>query len=54
MRRRARALTERAFEVTSADPGKRSTGFLIQFLATAVLLLGAFGRIVYSLAIGAA
>lgn len=37
-----------------ADPGKRSTGFLIQFLATAVLLLGAFGRIVYSLATGGA
>ena len=37
-----------------ADPGKRSTGFLIQLLATAVLLLGAFGRIVYSLATGGA
>jgi len=37
-----------------ADPSKRSTGFLIQFLATAVLLLGAFGRIVYSLATGGA
>ena len=35
-----------------ADPDKRSTGFLIQFLATAVLLLGAFGRIVYSLVTG--
>ena len=36
-----------------ADPAKRSTGFLIQFLAGAALLLGALGRIVYSLAIGA-
>jgi uncharacterized membrane protein YecN with MAPEG domain len=35
-----------------ADPAKRSTGFLIQFLASAVLLLGAFGKIVYSLATG--
>jgi glutathione S-transferase len=35
-----------------ADPAKRSTGFLIQFLACAVLLLGAFGKIVYSLVIG--
>jgi glutathione S-transferase len=35
-----------------ADPAKRSTGFLIQFLAAAVLLLGALGRIVYSLATG--
>ncbi len=33
-----------------ADPAKRSTGFLIQFLATAVLLLGALGKILYSLA----
>ena len=37
-----------------ADPGKRSTGFLIQALAGAVLLLGAFGKIVYSLATGGA
>ena len=37
-----------------ADPAKRSTGFLIQILACMVLLLGAFGRIVYSLATGAA
>ena len=37
-----------------ADPSKRSTGFLIQFLATAVLLLGALGKIVYSLATGGA
>lgn len=36
-----------------ADPAKRSTGFLIQILASAVLLLGALGRIVYSLATGA-
>jgi len=35
-----------------ADPAKRSTGFLIQFLACVVLLLGAFGKIVYSLATG--
>ncbi len=35
-----------------AEPGKRSTGFLIQFLATAVLLFGAAGRIIYSLATG--
>ncbi len=33
-----------------ASPAKRSTGFLIQFLASAVLLLGALGRIIYSLA----
>jgi glutathione S-transferase len=35
-----------------ADPAKRSTGFLIQILACMVLLLGAFGKIVYSLATG--
>jgi len=35
-----------------ADPGKRSTGFLIQMLAGAVLLFGALGKIVYSLATG--
>jgi uncharacterized membrane protein YecN with MAPEG domain len=35
-----------------ADPAKRSSGFLIQFLACAVLLLGALGKIVYSLAVG--
>jgi uncharacterized membrane protein YecN with MAPEG domain len=35
-----------------ADPAKRSTGFLIQLLACAVLLVGAFGKIVYSLAVG--
>jgi glutathione S-transferase len=32
-----------------ADPGKRGTGFLIQALATAVLLFGALGRLVYVL-----
>ena len=37
-----------------ADPSKRGTGFLIQFLASAVLLLGALGRIVFSLATGGA
>ena len=36
----------------TADPAKRSAGFLIQFLAAAVLLLGALGKIVYSLATG--
>ena len=35
-----------------ADPGKRSTGFLIQLAAVAVLLFGALGKIVYSLATG--
>jgi uncharacterized membrane protein YecN with MAPEG domain len=35
-----------------ADPAKRSAGFLIQLLAATVLLLGALGRIVYSLATG--
>jgi glutathione S-transferase len=30
-----------------AEAGKRSTGFLIQALATAVLLFGALGRIIY-------
>ncbi|HEX3699607.1 MAG TPA: MAPEG family protein [Phenylobacterium sp.] len=33
-----------------ADPAKRGTGFQIQALATAVLFLGALGRIVYLLA----
>ena len=37
-----------------ADPAKRSTGFLIQALTTLVLLLGALGKIVYSLAMGGA
>ncbi len=32
-----------------ADPGKRGTGFLIQSLATAVLLFGALGRLIYVL-----
>jgi glutathione S-transferase len=35
----------------AADPGKRSLGFLIQFLATAVLLFGALGRIVWVLVV---
>jgi glutathione S-transferase len=33
-----------------ADPAKRSTGFLIQILVCAILLFGALGRIVFSLA----
>ncbi len=33
-----------------ADPARRSTGFLIQMVATVVLLFGAFIRIAYSLA----
>ena len=33
-----------------ASPAKRSSGFLIQFLASAVLLLGALGKVVSSLA----
>ena len=35
-----------------ADPGKRSTGFMIQALAVAVLLFGALGKIVYSMVMG--
>jgi glutathione S-transferase len=35
-----------------ANPAKRSTGFLIQFLANVILLLGALGKIIYSLATG--
>jgi len=35
-----------------SDPGKRSTGFMIQMAASAVLLFGALGKIVYSLATG--
>ncbi len=35
-----------------ADPAKRSAGFLIQFLACALLWLGAFGKIAVSLATG--
>ncbi|HEV2531335.1 MAPEG family protein [Phenylobacterium sp.] len=34
-----------------ADPAKRSTGFLIQLAATAVLLFGALGRIIYVMAV---
>lgn len=30
-----------------ADPGKRGIGFLIQSLATGILLFGALGRLVY-------
>jgi uncharacterized MAPEG superfamily protein len=37
-----------------ADPAKRGMGFLIQALATVILLLGALGRIVYGLATGGA
>lgn len=32
-----------------ADPGKREAGFLIQLLATAVLMFGALGRIVWAM-----
>ena len=39
---------------TPPIPAKRSTGFLIQALATAVLLFGALGRIVYVMATGGA
>lgn len=35
-----------------ADPAKRGPGFMVQALATGVLLFGALGRIVYSLAVG--
>ncbi len=35
-----------------ADPARRSTGFLIQLLACAVLLFGALGKVIYSLATG--
>lgn len=34
------------------DPAKRSAGFLVQMLVSAVLLIGALGTIVYSLATG--
>jgi glutathione S-transferase len=37
-----------------AAPAKRSTGFLIQMAASLILLLGALGKIVYSLATGSA
>ena len=33
-----------------ADPGKREAGFIIQALATAVLLFGALGRIIWIMA----
>lgn len=33
------------------DPAKRGAGFLIQALATAVLLFGALGRVIYVLAV---
>ena len=36
----------------SADAAKRGPGFLIQSVAVAVLLFGALGKIVYSLATG--
>ena len=35
-----------------AEPARRSTGFLVQTMATAALLFGAFIRIAYSLATG--
>lgn len=35
-----------------ADAGKRSTGFMIQALAVAVLLFGALGRLVFLVATG--
>ena len=35
-----------------ADPAKRSAGFLIQFAATAILLVGALVKIIVSLATG--
>ena len=35
-----------------AEPDKRSTGFMIQLLATAILLFGALGKIIYTLATG--
>jgi glutathione S-transferase len=34
-----------------ADPLKRAPGFLIQFLATAVLLFGALGRAIWTLSV---
>src|SRR5205085_3222554 len=34
-----------------ADPAKRELGFMVQAVATAVLLFGALGRLVYVLAI---
>ena len=35
-----------------SDPAKRSTGFLVQLIAAAILLFGALGKIIYSLATG--
>jgi uncharacterized membrane protein YecN with MAPEG domain len=37
-----------------ADPSKRGAGFMIQCLAAAILLFGALGNIIYSLATGPA
>ena len=34
-----------------ADPGKRELGFMIQLSATAILLFGALGRIVWALVV---
>lgn len=34
-----------------SDPGKRELGFMVQALATAVLLFGALGRIVWTLVV---
>lgn len=36
----------------SREAGARSTGFLVQFLATVVLLLGALGRLIWIVAMG--
>lgn len=33
-----------------ADPGKREAGFIIQALATVILLVGALGRVIWMLA----
>ena len=38
----------------AAEASRRGPGFLVQALATAVLLFGALGKIVYSLATGGA
>ena len=37
-----------------ADPGKRSAGFLIQFVASMALLLGALGKVVWAVIQGGA
>ncbi|MNL84862.1 MAPEG family protein [compost metagenome] len=34
-----------------ADPGKREAGFIIQALATAILLFGALGRVIWMLVV---